>query len=63
MSKIKDRYFDFINSSDYHQYYLTESSPINHQNDLQEEKTVGLKQDSQSIKKRLEMRFKRSEGK
>ena len=63
MSKIKDRYFDFINSSDYYQYYLTESTAISHQNDLQEEKTVGLKQDSQSIKKRLEMRFKRSEGK
>lgn len=65
MSKLKSKYFDFINSEDYSQYNLSGSS----QDVLERAKTASesfsylqVYQGSQEVRKRLIGRFKRSKN-
>ena len=60
MSKVKSKYFEFINSEDYSEYYLHESSvspksSVNYEKEILNYSHQGVS--SQELQKRLKQRF------
>ena len=62
MSKIKDRYWDFINSEDY-ESYLHSNTPTTHQIEPYEVFTTNQYPRSELLRKRLKTRFKQDDKK